>query len=454
MKLLYDRGTLLLEGKPPGLRVPGYFAYDSRVNKYRTLACNYWKAVQDLGEVQEEVFQLPECSWREVEIPLRPYQEYALEAWVSAGMRGVVVLPTGSGKTMIGLAAIVEARSPTLIVVPTLELVDQWSGEVRRILGIEPAEYTGEEKEVGCVTVSTYSSAYINAELLGNRFKLLIFDEVHHLPGEAYRQIAELSPAPMRLGLTATPERQDGLHSLLPELVGPVVYRLSPRDLEGKYLSSFEIVRVAVELPEDEARRYSKLVETYRSILRKYSLSVRTQEDFERLVRLSARYPDARNALLALMEARRIAYNTPVKVEKLKEILARHRGDRVIVFTETNDLVRLLSKTLLVPEITHKTPKHERRAILEMFRRGEVRVIATSHVLEEGIDVPEANVAVIISGTASPREYIQRLGRILRPREGKRAILYEIVTRGTKEQLASRKRRKPLREETTRKRAK
>jgi DNA repair helicase RAD25 len=122
------------------------------------------------------------------------------------------------------------------------------------------------------------------------------------------------------------------------------------------------------------------------------------------------------------------------------------RGEKILVFTDSNELVRRISLRFLVPEITHKTSKEERRAVLEMFRRGEVKVIATSHVLDEGVDVPDASVAVVISGTGSPREFIQRLGRLLRPREGKRAVLYELVTRGTREVYVSRRRRASISE--------
>uniref|UniRef100_A0A7J3X6L5 DNA 3'-5' helicase n=1 Tax=Thermofilum pendens TaxID=2269 RepID=A0A7J3X6L5_THEPE len=441
MELVYDKGTLLLLGVPPGFKPPSYFRFDPRVGAYRALAKEYWAAARDLPGAADRVLNLPECSWREVSLPLRPYQEEALDAWLQAGRRGVVVLPTGAGKTMVALAAIAELRCPTLVVVPTLELVDQWVREVQRVLRVEASEFTGESKEVGCVTVATYSSAYLNAELLGNRFQLLVFDEVHHLPSESYRQIAELSAAPWRMGLTATPERPDGLHMLLPELVGPVVYRVAPGELKGRYLADFEVQRVYVEMPEAERKRYEELVARYERLLAALRMRMRTREDFERLVLLSSRDLRAREALLSLLEARRIAFNAEAKLEKLAEILERHRGEKILVFTDSNELVRRISHRFLVPEITHKTSKDERRAVLEMFRRGEVKVIATSHVLDEGVDVPDASVAVVISGTGSPREFIQRLGRLLRPKEGKRAVLYELVTRGTREVYVSRRRR-------------
>ncbi|HDJ97351.1 MAG TPA: DEAD/DEAH box helicase, partial [Thermofilum sp.] len=279
------------------------------------------------------------------------------------------------------------------------------------------------------------------AEYLGNKFHLLIFDEVHHLPSEAYRQIAELSAAPYRLGLTATPEREDRLHELLPELVGHIVYRLSVDDLKGSYLADYDTVRIYVKLGEEEAKRYRSLVRRYREYLAKRGLSLRQLEDFEQLVMRSGYDPEAREALLAWMEARRLAFNAEAKLERLRELLARHRRDRIIIFTDSNELVRRISTLFLIPEITYKTPKEERKKIMAMFREGTINAIVTSHVLEEGVDVPEANVAVIISGTGSRREFVQRLGRVLRPKNGKRAVLYEIVTKGTGEVYVSRRRK-------------
>ena len=433
MELVYDKGTLLLINVPGDYRPPSFFKFDERVNAYRTLAKNYWLALRKIPNLTDRVLELPECVWPSISIGLRPYQEEALEAWLRAGGRGVIVLPTGSGKTHVALAAVSEVRAPTLIVTPTLDLVEQWIRMARQVLKIEASEFTGDSKEIGCITVSTYSSAYLNAELLGNRFKLLVFDEAHHLPGESYRQIAEMSVAPMRMGLTATPERQDELHALLPSLVGDVVYRVSPEELKGKYLAEFEIRRVYVDIPGEERKRYEELVEKYSKSLARLGFKVRSRIDFEKLTFLSSRYSEARDALLALLEARKIAFNAEAKLKKLYEILEKHRGEKIIIFTDTNDLARRISLTLLVPEITFKTGREERRKILEMFKVGEVKVLVTSHVLDEGVDVPDATVAVVISGSGSPREFLQRLGRLLRPKKDKQAILYELVTRGTRE---------------------
>ena len=220
LRLEWSAGTLLLRGGSPPFEVAAYFKYDPRVKCYRSLAIQYrWivERLRELGvEFADDVIHAPECRLRLVgNLYLRDYQEEALNSWLRE-RRGVVVLPTGAGKTLVAIAAIAEVGKSTLIVVPTLELMDQWSRVVKRYLGVVPARYGGGRKEVGCITVATYDSAYINAEQLGDKFMLLVFDEVHHLPSPGYRQIAELMAAPWRLGLTATPEREDGLHLDLP----------------------------------------------------------------------------------------------------------------------------------------------------------------------------------------------------------------------------------------------
>ncbi|MEM1509896.1 MAG: DEAD/DEAH box helicase family protein [Thermofilaceae archaeon] len=446
LKLEWDAGTLLLRGGLPPPLAAGFFKYDPRVKCYRSLAIQYRWIIETLKfigvQFEDNVFQLPVCRFPEAHLPLlRDYQREALEAWKREG-RGVIVLPTGAGKTLVAIAAIAELGVPALIVVPTLELIDQWEEVVKRHLGLTPSRYGGGERELSCVTIATYDSAYINVERLGNKFELIILDEVHHLPSPGYRQIAEFSAAPFRMGLTATPEREDELHLDLPYLVGPVVYRKYARELAGKWLAEFDIVRLYVNMSESEREEYAKLTSIYRAFLRKKRLRMRGPKDFEKLAALSVKDPEAREALLSWYRARRIALHASMKLDILRDILAKHRGDKVLIFTEHSDVVRAVSSHFLVPEITYRTPDEERKTLMSMFKEGRITTLVTSKVLEEGVDVPDANVAVILSGSGSGREFVQRLGRILRPKEGKRAILYEVVTSGTKEVKASSKRRK------------
>jgi len=440
-KLYYERGTVIIRGD---VHVP-YARYDSRANVYRTLAYKYRSIVEYFDqngiEYEDNVLNLIPTPYFDVEIDLRDYQERAVERWLYDKW-GCVVLPTGAGKTHVALAVINEVSAATLVIVPTLDLVDQWK-EKLSIFGEDYiGEFSGRMKKLSPITVATYDSAYINAEKLGNRFMLLIFDEVHHLPGEAYVQIAEMNAAPLRLGLTATYEREDSRHEILPEIVGGKVFELKPDDLAGKHLAKYSIKRIYVPLTDEEMEEYKKKEEIFRSYLKTRKIVIRRIEDFHKVVMATGYDERAYDALRAWDEARKIAFNSKNKIKKLREILEKHKKDRIIIFTRHNELVYRISKLFLIPAITHRTSKEERREILDGFRKGRFRAIVSSQVLDEGIDVPDANVAIIMSGSGSAREYIQRLGRILRPAKGKeKALLYELISRETGEVGTARRRR-------------
>ncbi|MDP9425057.1 MAG: DEAD/DEAH box helicase, partial [Actinomycetota bacterium] len=298
--------------------------------------------------------------------------------------------------------------------------------------------------EVTPLTVTTYDSAYIHAERYGDRFGLVVYDEVHHLPAEKYAIVPKMLLAPYALGLTATPERPDGGHGLLPELVGPVVYRLSPEDLAGTYLAPFETVRIPIQLTAQERVDYSVADAVYKNFLQKHRISVQSPEDWQRFIMVaSTSHSGGREALLAARRRQELRANAERKGATLERLLKEHWSDRTIVFTKSVEEVYALSERFLIPGITYETPARERKEILDRFRIGRYRAIVASDVLNEGVDVPEANVAVILAGSASRREYVQRLGRVLRPREGKKATLYELVTEDTGEEAVSRRRTEP-----------
>jgi superfamily II DNA or RNA helicase len=298
------------------------------------------------------------------------------------------------------------------------------------------------------VTICTYDSAYIRAGELGNRFSLLIFDEVHHLPGESFRQIAEMFTAPYRMGLTATYEREDMLHLELPRLIGGVVYRLKPEDLAGRYLSDFRLERVNVDLTEKEKEDYQRNYNTFTSYLEQNRIWLNSPIAFQRFIMTSSRNPEARKALLARNRALSIAFNSEAKIDRLEEILRSNPDDRILIFTQHNDLVFKISRRFLLPFITHATSKEERYDLLKCFREGSYRAIVTSKVLDEGIDVPEASLGVIMSGTGSSREFVQRLGRLLRKSEGKgQARLIELVSNETSETRTSSRRKSGRKDE-------
>jgi superfamily II DNA or RNA helicase len=387
----------------------------------------------------------PHLPWEpHLTLTPRPYQEEALTLWRAEGCRGVVVLPTGSGKTLVGAQAIAEVALETLVVVPTIDLLGQWRAALAHALGRELEEvgiYGGGTHEVRPITIVTYESAALHPELL-RRFGLLIFDECHHLPAPTYRQIAEGAFTPLRLGLSATPERADQEHLALEQLIGPEVYRREPDELAAAhYLASYDERRLTVALTSEEAERYERARATYRDFVRRRRLSIQSPADFQRKVLwASARDPEARAAMLAWREARSLALNAPAKLPLLEELFARHGGERVLVFSEYNVVVDEISRQLCIPQITHKTPAEERRLILERFRSGRYTKLATGRVLNEGVDIPDCGVAIIVSGNSTRREYIQRLGRVLRPKKT-RATLYELVTEGTTEEHVADRRR-------------
>jgi superfamily II DNA or RNA helicase len=373
----------------------------------------------------------------------RPYQLEAIAAWEAAGHRGVVVLPTGAGKTLVGLLAIAALNTKTLICVPTLDLLGQWRASLLSNAQLQEDDvgtWGGGDKELRPVTVITYDSAAIHTRILG-QFGLLVFDEVHHLPADTYRTVAEGAIATARLGLSATPDRSDLRHTDLDHLVGPVVYERLPAQLrEERHIADYHTEQISVGLTEEERVAYTRAAEVYRAYLRKHRISMRSGTDYERfLIWRSGNDPQAREALLAHQAARKIALTASGKMAVVAELLERHRDDRVLIFSEYNSLVDDLGTRFCVPVVTHKTPAAERKAILDGFRSGRFSKLATGRVLNEGVDLPDANVAIILSGSATRREFIQRLGRVLRPKETE-AVLYEVVTEETTEEGISRRR--------------
>jgi superfamily II DNA or RNA helicase len=374
----------------------------------------------------------------------RPYQREAVQRWVEAEGRGVVVLPTGAGKTVVAMMAMEALGARTLVVVPTIELLEQWRATLVEHLGLSPevvGVIGGGRHEERPVTIITYQSAQARAGSLPD-FGLVVFDEVHHLPAASYRHIPRLVAAPYLLGLTATTERLDGKDHDLSILVGPEVYRKLPVELSREgHIAQFAEQRLFVDLSPQERLRYESLSAEYRWYMaRRRGYTAPGAAAFQDLIRRAAVDPAARGALQAHHEARLIALNAGAKISLVADLLARHRGDKVIVFSEYNAIVDRLSRHLLLPAITYRTPARERRQVLERFRAGRYSKLVTGRVLNEGVDVPDASVAIIVSGSAATREYIQRLGRVLRPKSTQ-AMLYELITRHTSEGRSAARRR-------------
>ncbi|MBI2844037.1 MAG: DEAD/DEAH box helicase [Armatimonadetes bacterium] len=444
--LSFDQGTVTLSGNLPET-LPTWFERDERVDTVRAPAMWYRDTVRWLTGRRIDFTDDAGASCR---LPLRirtefrahPYQREALRAWLDAEGRGSIILPTGAGKTFVALGAMLKTGYPTLVIAPTIDLMNQWYALIADAFGTEVGILGGGYHEVRPLTVSTYDSAFIYSGDYGNRFDLLIFDEVHHLPSPKNRQIALMSTARCRLGLTATYERQDGAHRELESLVGPVVYRLGVKDLKGSYLSEFEIVRISAKLTDYEAERYKKACGEYYGFLRQAEMKT-FGSGWNEFIKMSAYDERARRALVAKGEMKRLIAGAERKLEVLDMLLKQHIGDKVIIFTEHNDLVYRISREFLIPAITHETRARERKWILDGFKGNLFERIVTSKVLNEGIDVPSAKVAIILGGSASPREHLQRLGRILRRSASRSsAVLYEVVASATAEMGVSTRRKK------------
>jgi superfamily II DNA or RNA helicase len=450
--LSFDRGTLIVHPPPPGKSWIDYATWDDRVERFRIPACYYRQLVRalssdgvtliDRARAYEKVELLSV-----LEMTPYPHQRQALRAWLDAGRAGVVVLPTGAGKTYVAQLAMQATRRSTLIVVPTLDLMHQWYAH---LLAAFPDTAVGllggGSHDTTPLLVATYDSAAIHAETIGNKYGLLIFDECHHLPGDFTRVIAEYSLAPYRLGLTATPERTDGRHADLAGLIGPQVYRTAPERLAGTVLAAHRVVRLKVGLSLHERQRYDALIQARDTFLMRRGIRLGSLTGWQRFVQASARSRHGRSAMLAHREARAIAFGTAGKLRVLADLLGQHYPARTLIFTDDNATVYRIAQEFLIPAITHQTAVKERHAILASFRQGVYPVIVTSRVLNEGIDVPEASIAIVLSGSGSTREYIQRLGRILRQGDGKLAVLYEIIAAATSEERVSQRRRGAVRQ--------
>jgi superfamily II DNA or RNA helicase len=445
--LAYLAGTLEIRGLPrDSALLPPACTWDERTACHRAPAVAYADVVRALHR-EGLTFDDRARAYGELDVGAqvhrtpRPYQAEAVEAWRRAKGRGVVVLPTGSGKTHVAMMAIDDRKRSTLVVAPTLDLVRQWFDLLRTTFPLPVGLVGGGEHRVEPLTVTTYDSAYMHMEHLGARFGLVVFDECHHLPGPTYAQAARLCLAPYRLGLTATPERADGRHDWLTELVGPVVYRRDITELSGAWLAEYETERVAIDLTPDELAEYQEERSIYRAFLGRNGIRMSTPSGWSEFVMLSARSADGRRAMRAYRRQRELALAASAKLTYVEHLLSLHRHDRAIVFTQDNATAYDIARRFLLPVITHQTKVRERSDILAGLSDGRYGAVVTSKVLNEGVDVPDANVAIVVSGSGSVREHVQRLGRVLRKRDGKRAVLYELVTEGTGETFTSERRR-------------
>lgn len=446
-ELRFLAGTLEIRGIDPAL-LPPACVWDARAECHRAPASAYAEVVRAL----HTKVNYTDHARRYEELPHgvrvhrepRPYQSEAVAAWRAARGRAVVVLPTGAGKTHVATMAIDEKRRSTLVIAPTLDLVRQWYDTLRTTFAMKIGLVGGGEHDVQPITVSTYDSAYLHVEHLGDRFGMLVFDECHHLPGATYSLSARLAIAPFRLGLTATPERTDGRDQELDALIGPIVYRRDITDLTGEFLAEYETETIVVDLSPEERREYESERGIYRAFVERNGIRMGSPTGWSEFIMLSSRSADGRRAMQAYRRQRELAFTASQKMEYLEHLLEEHRRDRAIIFTQDNATAYAVSKQFLIPTITHQTKVRERSAILAGLAAGTYGAVATSKVLNEGVDVPDANIAIVLSGSGSVREHVQRLGRVLRKKGDKRAIAYELVTNATTETMTSERRREHI----------
>ncbi|MHA1667342.1 MAG: DEAD/DEAH box helicase [Candidatus Heimdallarchaeaceae archaeon] len=424
-------------------------------NEYRAPPFKYY-FLKDLFEslgftVTTEVLENSALSerYRErvtVKLQLRDYQKEALFEFTKNNHQGIVILPTAAGKTVIALKAIEDLQEKTLIIVPTKNLLQQWMNYLAKYTSLTKdmiGQLGDQVREIKEITVTTYDSARLNIPQLRKSFNFLIFDEAHHSAAKETIKVLEGLPAKHRLGLTATPERSDKGEELLFKLIGqPIRVAKVASLVKGGYVADYELITIKVPLEEEEREQYDRFMETYRGYLRAKKIQIRSPSDYQRYLIFRVNQDErAKRALDAHQKARNLVFSSKAKIKKIQELLIKHQDDQVIIFSEFNDIVYEVSKKYLLPAITHETKSSEREKILSKFSRGEYSKIVTGKVLDEGWDCGNVNVGIVVSGTGQARQFIQRLGRILRPKEGN-AILYELVTPKSLETSTLKRRRK------------
>ena len=351
---------------------------------------------------------------------LRRYQRESVAAFAAAGS-GVIVLPCGAGKTLVGIGAMAAVGARTLILVTSTLAARQWREELLARTGLHPelvGEYSGARKEVAPVTIATYQvlvtrrgGRHAHLDLLGREdWGLIVYDEVHLLPAPVFRMTAEIQ-ARRRLGLTATLVREDGREADVFSLIGPKRYDVPWRDLEAQgWVAAADCVEVRVDLTDEERMDYAV---------------AEPEERYRRAATAASKLP----VVASLADA--------------------HRADRVLVIGQYLDQLQVLGGRLDAPVITGDTPVRERERLFAAFRTGELRRLVVSKVANFSIDLPEANVAIQVSGTfGSRQEEAQRLGRILRPKaDGGRARFYTVVSRDTNDTEFAQRRQRFLAEQ-------
>jgi superfamily II DNA or RNA helicase len=443
VRIRFERGTLALEG--PCVESFRGVLWDARTASHRAAAHRFGSIAAQAASRGISLEGDLRTAWEprrttQVDLGLRSYQSQALGAWRAFGCRGVVALPTGAGKTRVAVAAIIEAGMPAAVLCPTRVLATAWRVELGRWLG-EPIGMIGDgERRLERITVMTFESAYRHLDTLGDRFGMLVVDEVHHFGAGVRIEALEACAATARLGLTATaPRRETTAGQNIEDVVGPVIFEMGFADLVGTHLADVTLARISIRLEDDERAAYEQGVRRFRELSRAFR-RVYPRADYAMLARALAETPDGRKALRDHGKAQELASFPRAKRRIVEELLTQHEDDRTIVFTAYAENAYCVARDNLVPLIAAETSARERERILELFREGRIRAIASARVLNEGVDIPDARIAIIVAGTQGLREHVQRIGRVLRPAPEKRALVYELVTSDTLDERRARTR--------------
>ena len=446
--LKFSAGTLVLEGYrvrgAPQLGGGVNWLWDDRVRAWRCDAIAYPLLRHDpqflAARIADTVGAWQRVTWPKRELRnLRPDQQRSVAAWNQVG-RGCIVMPTGTGKTEVALNLIASAAVSTLVVAPVRDLMYQWHRRIAEGLGYDAGIVGDHTFRVAPVSVTTYDSACIHMERLGDQFGMIVFDECHHLPGRVRSDAARMCAAPLRLGLTATPERPDGRHADLDQLIGPIVFELPISEARGETLAEYEVIRIPVHLSHDEQRRYDRLSRE----LRRFVSDRRKIDpgfDWQKLCSESVHSPDARRMLRSYFAKKSIEDRAEEKLRVIEDLFRLHAGEPCLVFAGSNAMARDISLRFLIPCLLSHCGKKERLDILQGLEQRTYPALVANQVLDEGVDMPEVKVAIVVGGKASIRQAKQRLGRILRKSGNARAVLYEVVCADTAEEDRSRTRR-------------
>ncbi len=358
---------------------------------------------------------LDESEWS-----LRPYQRHAIDIFTEGGS-GVIVLPCGAGKTLVGAGAMAEAQTTTLILVTNTVSARQWRDELLKRTSLtaeEIGEYSGQMKQIKPVTIATYQiltakrkGQYAHLALLDALdWGLIVYDEVHLLPAPVFKLTADLQ-ARRRLGLTATLVREDGREGDVFSLIGPKRFDAPWKQIEAQgFISPAACYEVRVDLPAGDRLEYAAAADD---------------------------------------ERYRLAATAPAKIGVVRDLVQRHDGERILVIGQYLDQIDVLAEALDAPKITGATPVDEREKLYQAFRVGEISLLVVSKVANFSIDLPEASVAIQVSGSfGSRQEEAQRLGRLLRPKEsGRTASFYTLIARDTVDQDFAQNRQRFLAEQ-------